>query len=375
ITCDEDGREICDCSVCPDFSPVEDPTVFSACGGEPFGMWRLKETDWSPYKLNVTDQGTCEVSGVVAEEGHDFRLSLKSGGDLEMASVGSKFEFSVRSSCAGPCSGLYGNRADIECESTACGVCDCKMDLYEEQDEGKWERTDTELTLEMDSLGVATVPYCVEGGAMKLFWFGRILTFEQVAGTGVPQACSERTEATCRSGGGCRLGVCTGDGECDVANSETECLTVAGCSWDSSVCSGQAASECAFYELGIVPGCEFTDKTTCGGTPPTCTSIEDDEQCEQTPGCEVGRSCVGGTVDCGQVSTHNDQEDCEAQPGCSWYDIGGCEGEYACEDSVNITQCDRPDIGCIQATCRGEATPCDELDAFTCESVSGCSLR
>ena len=85
---------------------------------------------------------------------------------------------------------------------------------------------------------------------------------QRVYPIGTPSACGERTVATCETGIGCHVGVCSGTSGCDAASSESSCTNRTGCTWNASDCGGSAASECNFEDYGTVPGCALQESSS-----------------------------------------------------------------------------------------------------------------
>lgn len=91
---------------------------------------------------------------------------------------------------------------------------------------------------------------------------------------------------------------------CGVYSTETECQTMAGCSW---LASGSA-------------GCE--------GTATECDSLGNEKECDEQGGCTWSpQECRGSCVPC---FTYGDQTSCDNQGGCSWSGSSSCDAGPSC---------------------------------------------
>lgn len=311
VACDGDVAS-CDCDAC---TPLEEPSEgdapFSACGGEPFGLWKSTSTDWSNYVL----PGGCEIWEPQELEPNDNRIDILDGGDARFALTGLRLRFKALSSCLGNCTRVSASVGELDCVDDGCGVCSCEMSHGAIDYNGSWTRDDTTLSFYFEGFSSTyDVLYCVENGGLRYEDpDGRLITLEPAEFVGEPLGCDDRGEQDCELGGGCRLGDCLGTGDCTAANSETACLTRQNCEWDPSDCAGVAASTCELSDYGNTPGCEsVTEDTRCVGTAIACGDLPDGE-CDTNPTCFEDPDCLGEATPCWALAF----DLCNSVPGCS----------------------------------------------------------
>lgn len=172
------------------------------------------------------------------------------------------------------------------------------------------------------------------------------------------------------------------------------------------LCTGTPSGNCASQFCDTLPGCNVVEPAVCEGTPPPCSSFDDDRRgCDGHWGCGIGALgvCYNYSTRCGSA---DDYEECVERSGCDWIDFacqgtvidcatlpsqtrceadGACrwdasEVDYcggiagACEDRIS-TDCEAH-TGCTltQAECDGTRTPCEELtEGADCVAQTGCS--
>lgn len=96
-------------------------------------------------------------------------------------------------------------------------------------------------------------------------------------------------------------------------------------------------------------------------------------------GCTWETPCAAMVNDC---STLQAAAACNLQQGCEWNaSAGACEADpsaTACSELLDRTSCVSA-TGCgwteSDMTCRGTATPCDQLSAEHCTDQAGCSVQ
>jgi hypothetical protein len=260
-TCDA-GTEVCECEACPAQAPSEPAPAYQACGGAPFGAWRLVNIDYSEVALNLRRQGLgaapFECPTTVEEPSLPrMLLTLLDGGDGEIFQQQIAVAGWVPESCV---TQMYANASceDLQdCESAGCGTCRCFNPLSFDN-VVDWQTMGNQLHL---TSGGSTVSfdYCVEAESTltmkRTTGVGVIYRLESVTLSGTPAPCSERPADACL-GGGCTLGACLGPSEaCASANSEGDCTNNQGCTWDPGVCGGQTLDYCELGYYGVVPGC------------------------------------------------------------------------------------------------------------------------
>lgn len=364
----EDDVELCDCDDCPDFEPAPAPS-FEPCGGEPFGRWRLVSSDWSGYAVPFEAGGSCALHGTEEVGEDDIRFEFRSGGDAAFTQLGAHLTFRTGPNCGG-CDELQGVRATLDCISAGCGACDCDFDIDPIKLEGTWSRTETTLRFASEGYARIDLDYCVEGEQLTLRdEQGRVMTLAKTGAEGTPTACELRNEETCTLGGGCRLGACEGSTSCTDASSESACGVISGCSWNPETCTGTAKESCELQDYDVTPGCSFNGNTACEGTRIACPEIQDDDVCEQSPGCTVEPGCTGGSRNCSFFN--GSKSGCERYAGCEWEDPSYCVGTFQCED-IFWSTCESLSFDCVETNCAGDAAPCSDLTTLECEVAAGC---
>jgi hypothetical protein len=381
--CLEDGGQACICEDCPAFEAPEAPSI-EACGGEPFGTWRLAGVEFGRTDLEISRDGMLLGSCDALIEFTNMPvllIELADGGNGTIYAESPQFTQSWSNSCVvSLASELSCGNIEFEGNRTCtldCDVCGCRGSNPERINESiTWSRTTTSLSLELWT-GPGTFDYCITDDSLELATTGAHMVFERVNTFSQPVPCSERTLEQCLLGSGCRVGTCLGEMGCETRTSESTCLTMQGCSWDASVCSGTGQSGCRLGDYGVVPGCDFVDRPQrCVGTPDTCDA-QTDVTCADIAGCElsdVGR-CTGGSADCATLIA------CPVDY-CS-YSAGTCSGTAHCRSRTVQTSCERlnydasdPDLCTwIDYSCAGTATPCEDLTPEECGSQPGCSVE
>lgn len=248
--------------MCPAAAPAPPASNFEACGGDPFGAWRLREYDLSEVKFVVNVQSinslntSCDVGGAMANDDVELALELTSGGSGRIHTSGIVVVGDILERCADDalntsCAGL------AQCTAGPCGTCQCENSLDDFTGGVSWERTDTTLTLDAGS--PVEFEYCVEGSTLSLKMVGFpavIYELQPLELVGTPAPCAEREPGKC-AGAGCRIGLCVGGASCAASVAEASCTNVQGCTWDADACSGTAAATCNVEDYGHVTGCDF----------------------------------------------------------------------------------------------------------------------
>jgi hypothetical protein len=384
VTTCETGVQSCECN-CPPLETHDAATV-DACGGEPFGLWRLVELDLGKSELVVTlgttEVGRCDTT--FERKGGDVPLvliDLETGGSTRQHVAG----FSLTQAWSNGCvvekaDALYCSDdvwMNVSGCSVDCDICRCDSQVSGWSGDGDWLRTETTLTLTFwgDS---TTYDYCISGNRMTLSAPGIFLSFERTYTFGVPVLCSERTSEECPVGAGCVPGACEGGLDCPRQTSEGGCLTIQGCTWNSSACSGTAPPACELGDYGVVPGCDFIDRPVrCTGTVPECDG-RPSETCLDGDGCEADdrNICSGGTFDC---------EEFIACPvgDCTFTSESTCIGSSSCEQVTNRPDCDALNDNLVAPrctwgpsfSCSGTAKQCPSYTPEACQAVPGCVLE
>ena len=346
-SCTGESDSACDCSSCPAFQASATP-AFTACGGEPFGLWLSDDSEIDPAG---SLQANCpiDVTAVKPKTNHNLLLDLASGGKAAFLLIPPEIDFAVQKRCEG-LDPLYGDCTSIQatngtgvasCSEGTCGECQCTsvangagtgtpLDLS-----GSWTRSGMQLMVS-DGTSTYSASYCVEDTTMTLKDLsGVVLHMKQAYVGGTATDCLSRTAATCVEG--CSLGQCQGDTACIAPTSSSSCLTIQGCSWSD---------------------------TTCVGTPWPC------DWTSTAPGCVVatyGTACAGTPSDCSTLSSTA----CASAPGCTA--MNACSGSPACTGFVIQAACEGAGLGCTWSECTGTAAePCEVLSAADCASRPGC---
>jgi hypothetical protein len=376
------GFASCECAACPPLE-VHDPAKTNACGGAPFGVWRLTKLELGRSQLSLTvageSRGNCDVMLDTPDETPLLLMNLKDGGAAEYyaKSVATKTHWS--NSC------ITSQVSQFSCGSSAwtgvsncalsCDICTCDTTLGEtSDDDARWSRSATTLTVApFGSSG--EFDYCVQGSKLALSHTGLSLEFEQVFTIDTPKACEKRAAAECTLGQGCSLGVCKGSDSCARIDFEDDCLTHQGCTWNATACTGLTPS-CTLADFGSAPGCDLVDQpVSCVGTPAACTTLDVDT-CASRPGCKVndrGR-CNGPSFSC------QDFIDCPGGAFCI-PTYPGCIGEFSCANFNLDYECNDTNENIHNTPCKwepswceGDAKPCSEYSQTVCGDMPGCQL-
>lgn len=348
---------------------------FEPCGGPPFGAWQVTDVDLRGLKLSIF---TRNLFNVVTERQCDAELdmswsrdrpwlqNLREGGS---ASIDLPGLTGTTQYPGDECSGIL-------CEDTAdcdyfpgCDLCFCETSKDRiVSPSGSWSATDNILHL---STGEGA--YCVQGDTLKLDTDNGLYVLKRVALQGAPRTCAERSLESC-AGTGCHVGECTGDEEkCALAMTDSACSTLQGCSWDDTVCSGEARAVCFPEDWGVAEGCDVISAPFhCEGTPPKCEDQEI-EVCEQTPGCHSGVCSGVAGVGCGVWSKPN----CgERAAGCSDPEgvLTSCTGDIVCDDQPDERRCDNTSCDWDGSVCGGVPDSCAGLDPDTCQTLPYCKV-
>jgi hypothetical protein len=342
-SCTGQSDSACDCSSCPAFQASATP-AFTACGGEPFGIWL------SDDKVEVDPAGfgtNCpvDVTAVKPPANHALLLDLASGGTAAFSLIPPEVDFAALKQCLGldplygDCRSIQGTNGTGSCSEDMCGECQCTtmadgagigttLNLS-----GSWTRSGTQLMVS-DGISTLSASYCVEGTTMTLknSKSGTVYHMKQGYVGGTATDCYSRAAATCVEG--CSLGQCQGGAACGAATSSSSCLTIQGCTWSD---------------------------TTCVGTPAPC------DWTSTAPGCVVaayGTACAGTPSDCSTLSSTA----CASAPGCT--PMNACAGSPTCMELQSQALCEG--AGCAWTECMGTVEPCEVLSAADCASHPGC---
>jgi hypothetical protein len=366
---------------CPTCAPITTATLapWTACGGEPFGRWRLDGLDLSASKLTITGVGRLPLGQCDAElpldpaQPADIRLELASGGSARSVSF-AQANVVVPLSCVQSLTGDSATCATLQgttpCTMDECHRCYCGLELkLGETGAGSWSRDGS--TLKVGAIG--TAEYCVQGDTMTLRRPDNVvITMKRTFVMGRPQACAERDAASCSAGNGCSLGQCMGGETCAKASSESACATYQGCTWDRKVCIGEADKACSLADYDRTPGCHFTSaKPHCVGQATRCTARSYAE-CTASPGCTNRVTCAGGPIDC-SLYDYKGAAACVTVPGCTYGDDFKCRGTGKCEQ-YDIGVCEQRSECHLQG-CEGQATACEAIAEDACELAPGCHLE
>lgn len=321
LNCLPSGNIRCECPiVCHDVTPQA--AGWAACGGEPFGQWRLTGVSFdgasqSMFVSNgytIVHTGQCEAEVARPATLSSFSLDIRDGGVAVLEAGVLGFSLFIDRSCirsktnGGDCKNLligkeYSCKDDYGCG----GLCRCDTQHLLTSGKGSWSRKGDRLSLYIDGTSYVS-DYCVSGDRMVLRdTQGLVISLERVTLSGKPAACADRPTGSC-VGAGCWLGVCTGAGKCAEAKSESACGTFQGCSWQADACAGKAAESCALAEHGVVPGCEIAPvgggsvsqveeifRPVCGAsmwtTSAACAACLDENCCSEASSCHHSGLC------------------------------------------------------------------------------------
>lgn len=385
--CDEQGQQTCDCPSCPAFAPGK--SGFKSCGGADgvaaalYGTWELKSHDLSELQaffdysdvLGTNASGTCDSEAQELTK-PSMTLILEDGGNASVHWMDDAISYSVLESCVA--AAVPVDCATFKtCQVTACGLCECTTTLGGvANDAATWSTTGSTLLLNELSDLQATFDYCLEGDQLTLqdSHSKEVLVLTRTAKLGTPSACATRSAKRCENDGACHLGACVGTG-CPTIESEAACTNQAGCTWNSSACSGTPKAECAVADYGLVPGCgKSTIPPYCVGHAQPCSDSRG-SQCTARAGCDPVPGCTGTfTTDCTK-----DVLDCgSCAPGCTCTQDTfefHCTGVSRCADQTTPTACQDMTCEWIDAnTCEGTPPSCDSLSAVACVGSPGCAL-
>jgi len=361
---------------------VHDVAKTTACGGAPFGVWRLTKLEVGRTQMTLSVGGesrsTCDVMLDTPDETPHVLMNLKDGGvaeyDAETVAIQAHWSNNCVTSKSAPLS--CGSKAWTGVSNCAlsCDICTCDTTLGKNTGENAgWQRTASTITVAPFG-NSAAFDYCVQGSKLTLSSPEQSLDFEQVFTVDTPTACEKRSAVQCTLGKGCSLGVCEGSSSCAQADFEVECLTRQGCTWNATACTGRSRS-CTLADFGTVPGCDFVDHpTSCVGTPTACTTLDVDT-CASRRGCKVnkGGRCTGPSLPC---------EDFFGCPiGYCDFNSPNCNGVSSCAAFKADYQCDDanenfPNAPCKwePSWCEGVAEPCSSYAQSACGDVPGCQL-
>lgn len=376
-----DGEATCDCKACAGLELKNAPTV-AACGGEPFGVWRLTKLELGSTPLSLSSfgeaLGSCtSMLDTPAQVPHAL-MSLQDGGRVEYVTEETPTKAHWSNSC------VTSKLPSLSCGSKdwigvfnctlSCDTCTCdtRLGIPDPDLRYQWQRTETTLSISQfgDS---STFEYCAKDGKLSLSGAGALLEYEQVFTVDTPAPCEGRSADQCALGTGCKPGSCDGSDACLRLASASQCLTTQGCHWNAEACRG-VPEHCALADFGVVPGCDFADQPlSCTGTPNGCDTLDVDS-CTAVGGCKVntrGR-CSGPTLQC---------EGSWCPSGyCSGSSLN-CTGVTSCSAFKTDSQCgyandDFPNAPCTweSSFCDGTPTPCSTFDQSTCGFIPGCHL-
>lgn len=313
----EGTASICECENCPTLEFTDPPTA--SCGGQPIGAWRLTGVTGGRRNLDFTPSvAACESNlDITASEVPRVLMHLLGGGSASYYGEQVPALVSWSNECVMAHAGT-----GYDCDSGAalgdceldCDVCRCNSFLpMLDRDNAHWERTESKLRISLWGGPEEGYDYCVEGDTLKLSAPGLRATFERIHPFGLPTPCSDRPPEQCAAGGSCVQGACVGGMNCLEADSEGTCLTLPGCSWDSTQCTGNART-CKLEDYEVVPGCVLTDEAlACRGTPLPCEGRPLDT-CVAGEGCRAVDfvTCTGEPTPCSEFAL----EVCRLAIGC-----------------------------------------------------------
>lgn len=384
ITTCEDNVASCDCSACEVDDPNPPPSDFDACGGEPFGAWRLLDTVYYDQTLTfATGVGSkkrsveCLAHPVAQAPALELLLELSDGGVARAVAAGGNVEYRTPESCL--MGGLQETCEQNGCEQGACGQCFCLGGtLNLNVPSGSWTRNNAKLSVGSSDQQTA-FDYCVQDDRMTLRLEGQqiVLELERVSLLGAPRTCGERSPEECAPAGvlrtDCHIGSCTGGEECPFAMAESDCTNRQGCTWDTSICSGTAAPTCAISDYDVLPGCQVTtQKPSCTGTSTACAEYTA-ATCPVAEGCKIADICTGESGACSGFWD-------ACTPGCTCMavpdgDYCECVGTSDCSQATTQAGCEADTLECHWGPgCSGSLPDCSQVSVETCEAVPGCVL-
>ena len=199
----------CDCSSCPVFESTPSP-AFSACGGQPFGVWEVEDYQVNPILTLPSASCPYLVKSLLQNAAMaPFRIALEDGGTAEVsAEWAPQVTFSVQQSCVGDCQSVSSPNTNlvVSCTDDTCGTCNCTAYSTIRGVYTGWTRTDTTITVTDAALAGG---YCVQGDTMTFEdSTGFIYSLRRMFVGGQPTDCSTRLSGTCSEG--CTLGACQG---------------------------------------------------------------------------------------------------------------------------------------------------------------------
>lgn len=381
ITCQGD-QATCDCSACAASTRPVEPVAFDACGGEPFGAWRLVSAKLPSvlFRGNRLAQVVWCQAGVTSEKAPlHMMLELKDGGDANVYAGDGLVEGKFPESCLQP--------IQESCEENgytrdACNNCvGTGSPLSLDPNGASWTRSGSQLSLTTFQAELATFDYCVKGDQLSLFLneTQSLLALERVSLGGKPSLCAERSAESCvqksiHAFDACHVGSCSGTGkDCAAATTEASCTNQQGCSWDKDACAGTPGNECTIGDYGLLPGCNATTKPlVCTGTAKACADYTP-EKCPTAAGCVKGNECTGTSKACSGFWDH-------CTPGCACTavpngDYCDCTGTSDCSKAITEEACHADTYECAWTpACQGKLPDCSTVDPEMCAQIPGCYL-
>jgi hypothetical protein len=386
-TCDSNGQSSCGCDSCSQFAADLLRSLPDPCGGDPVGVWRLRTIVGDGYNVDILKKdakvaaaynkvANCPTKLINVSDPLDYTLELRSGGSAASAGTDPTITRAFSAACLGlslPTSfscATYYSGSTAACTGS-CGLCTCNASAGTAVPTA-WSYTGSILTLRGASSGdsVSTsYSYCVGTNQLTLYTTSSQLVFDKVYQGGTPAACSSRTTSNC-AGAGCSLGACVGVAGCSATVTQSACKSIAGCTWDASVCGGAATSTCALPDYNKVPGCVlYASNAKCSGTASPCSSFSSAD-CASVAGCSLKTGCTGDvSLTCQQIlQTYNI---CDCDVGCC-SSSSTCAGNFGCSQPAQF-QCK---YGCTWVTnaCVGTVPNCSTLSLDKCASRPGCSI-
>jgi len=385
---------------CPSIEECE-PThgrCFELCGGDPIGNWVFEDSCLIGENLGERCtggglRGSTRSTGMWVSflDGGGFQGGGSTVWDLEAKLPLACLESNGIASCGAapffvrPTGPLLFDSTSAwlpSCEPTACGVCSCAGEAFEDFNFSRagWAVVGDRLRLPTRNMP-NLVGYCVDGDELWLGGSGQndeskaSYKFRRRSCAGTPVPCAERTLEQCALAGDCRVGRCRAANgnvpECADTVQEPLCESITGCVWDSEGCFGTASGTCDFATCDRTPGCTFgpPDAPRCTGQA-SCWSFMPDA-CPEA-GCSL-RECAFQEVDSVSCASLDDAT-CAEAPGCTWNGTR-CTGTTTCSQQSE-TACRLLPTCYPLRHCGGTPTrTCDELSVEACHGLYGCTIE
>ena len=382
-SCNGGAPSACDCTGCAAFQGAK-ALPAPTCGGDPTGVWMSTsvEIDGAVFRQSnvLSSVPSCPTQvNTVASTGNTpaLLLNLTTAGAASLSLTPVEIDYTFQKQCSGladlpdACGLVVATDGVSTCTDSTCGLCSCESKGLPTSygsatlQSATWTHSGSQLSVAFFN-ETFNGSYCVSGNTMTLEdSTGIVYHMARTYVGGAPSDCSTRSATACVDG--CTPGHCEGNSNCTIGETQTACLSLAGCIWSDAGCYG-SPNGCDWTSQAV-PGCLVAPYgTACAGAPPQCGSMSS-AACGSAAGCVPFSECEGATADCTRLS----DDTCEMALGCFSMFEGGCVADVP----VTCADQDREDIcsglGCTWVGCGGEPQPCETYTAAECSAHPGCA--